>query len=181
MFDCVHAQHSLNHYGNERYSGRCRMPRSLFVTEKAALGWIFHFRISISGSPDYEVLCTAWPHLKNDTERSCIVIDDSVFKGSKEDWVTGKCTVIFDWCVFLTLKEYCIPRSFLSTPLKLVRRYVYYPPRKVMKLEYLNLVDTRSQMGFPLAGTLPREYHLPITTSCNIIFAIATTPCHTFE
>jgi hypothetical protein len=93
ILECLHAEHSLSLFRSEIWSGRCRIPKSIFLAEKAKVGWIFHIRIVLSEECSFEVLCTAWP-FPHDHEQTNIVIDDSVYKGSRCSWISGHCEVL---------------------------------------------------------------------------------------
>lgn len=93
MLACIHAKHSLSLFRSDLFSGRCRVPKAIFLAQKAKAGYIFHIRILVDVH-FFEVLCTAWPFPQDHVEVDNLVIDDSVFKGVRKSWISGCCEVI---------------------------------------------------------------------------------------
>jgi hypothetical protein len=90
---CLRASATLR-YSNDHRTARCRLSHSIFTQHQIRINSIIHFKIHLSESFQFSVLCLALPYVDSEYDTDEVVLDDSVVKGERVDWSSGTCEVL---------------------------------------------------------------------------------------
>jgi hypothetical protein len=91
IYECINSKVYPDYIETDKFSGRCRLPSSVFNELGVRIGWIVHVLLIINIKQlnnnneilekdliKQEVICTAWPDTNNRLQDNTICIDDTV-------------------------------------------------------------------------------------------------------